>query len=470
MAGRVARLSLTARDCPAATLADARVTSPGPAPVVPAPGQPPRYVVLWMMDAFRAGSVRTFTPGARPEVPNFDRLAKTGVVFRQFYVHGNESQTSHSSTWTSTYPAVHNVRMAGVGGSWKLPTRLEVLGQLMKGAGLHTIGVTANGFVTADGGYARGFDEYRNQMREKGVINGIVYGDRIVNDGVARLARAKDRGEPAFLFMGTVDTHGPWIARKPWIEQYDPGPYGGPFQEFGTAFDLGITPQSMGCAKIPPPRDLQRLRAIYDSAVSYQDARLGDFVAALEKLGIYDQTMIMVMADHGEEMFEHGRCGHGGALTETLIRVPLLVHYPARFPGGIAVDEGAEAVDVVPTILDALDQAPAAQAQGQPLRALAFGVGRGWVRPSYTSMYELSHAMRLGTWKATIGRSGRPQVYDLVADPDEHTNVADAKRYETRMLSDALGLFLAHRKVWKKTAWGVVTNMTALAAEELDAP
>jgi arylsulfatase A-like enzyme len=470
LSGKVARIALTARDCPQAIVAQAQVTAPGPVPTVAAPGSPPRYVVLWMMDAFRAGSVRPFTPGARAEVPNFERLAKTGVIFRQFYVHGNESQTSHSSTFTSTYPAVHNVRLAGVGGSWKLPARLEVIGQFMKGAGLHTIGVTANGFVTADGGYARGFDEYRNLMRETGATNGIVYGEKVVADGLLKLGRAKDRNDPAFLFMGTVDTHGPWIARPPWLKRYDPGPYGGPFQQFGTAFDLGITSQSMGCAKIPPPRDLQRLRAIYDSAVSYQDARLGDFVAQLEKWGIYDQTMIVVMADHGEEMFEHGRCGHGGALTETLIRVPLLIHYPARFPGGVAVEEGAEAVDVLPTILDALDQPQPDQAQGQPLRPLSFGVGRGWVRPSYTSMYELSHALRLGTWKATVGRSGRAQVYDLAADPDERTSVAAERRYETRMLSDALGMFLGWRRVWKKAAWGVVTNMTARAAQELDAP
>ncbi len=468
MSGRVVRLELRARDCAVAFVDGAHVSVPGPAPAVASPGAPPRYVVLWMMDAFRAESVRPFTPGARADVPSFERLAKTGTIFRQFYQQGNESQTSHSSVWTSTYPAVHNVRLAGDGGSWRLDPKFAVLGQIMEDAGFHTIGVTGNGFIDDVGGYARGFEDYRNMMREKGVVNGVLYGDKVVASALEKLGHSLDR--PTFLFLGTVDTHGPWIARKPWLARYDPGPYSGPFQEFGTAFDLGITPDSMGCAKIPPPRDLQRLRAIYDSAVSYQDARLGDFVAQLERWGIYDQTMIVVTADHGEEMFEHGRCGHGGSLVENLVRVPLLVHYPARFPGGAIVDEGAEGVDVVPTILDALGLEAPYQAQGESLRALAFGVGRGWARPSYASMFEYAHTMRLGTWKATVGRSGTPSVYDLAQDPGEQVDVAAAHAVERRYLTDALGLFLAEDRVWKKRDWGVVTDMTARAPLELDAP
>jgi arylsulfatase A-like enzyme len=468
LGGKVVRLELRARDCPLTALDGARVTVPGPAPTVPAPGAAPKYVVLWMMDAFRAASVRPFTPGARAEVPNFERLAETGTIFRQYYDQGNESQTSHSSVWTSTYPAVHNVRLAGVGGTWRIDKQFEVIAQVMKAAGFHTIGVTANGFIEESGGYTRGFDDYRNLMREKNAINGIVLGKTVIASALDKLHGSLDH--PTFLFVGTVDTHGPYIARHPWLEKYDPGPYTGPFQEFGTAFDLGISPNQMGCQKIPPARDIQRLRAIYDSAVSYQDARLGDFVAQLEKWGIYDQTLLIVTADHGEEMFEHGRCGHGESLTDTLLHVPLLVHYPARFPGGAIVDEGAEGIDLLPTILDAIGAPAPRQAQGRSLRALSFGTERGWAEPSYASFFELGHAMRLGNWKAIVGRTGVPQVFDLAADPWEMTDVAAQHPIERRFLTDALGLFLAERKVWKKADWGVVTNMTPKAAIELDAP
>ncbi len=463
---RAVRLELVARDCPRATLADPRITVPG-GPLAAAPsGPPPRYVIVWVMDALRADRVRPFNPAARAEVPNFEKLAASGAVFRQFYVGGNESQTSHATVWTGTYPAVHNVRLAGVGGSWRIPRELAVLGEMVRAAGLAPIGVTGNGFVTEGGGYARGFAEFRNMMREKGVVNGVLLGADVVEAALARLDARK--AEPALLFLGTVDTHGPWIAREPWIEQYDaPKPYTGPFQKYGTMRELGIKKGEMGCSRIPPRRDIERLRAIYDSAVSYHDARLGDLVAGLQRMGIYEQTMIVITADHGEELFEDGRCGHGGSLRETLVRVPLLVHYPARVAAAV-VEEGAEGVDVMPTILDALGADLPAALQGESLVPRAAGTNRGWPRPSYASQFEYAHAMRVARWKLKVGKRGVPVVIDVVADPDERTDVGPDNHAARRLTTDALGLFLATRARWHKRTMGVVTNLLPGAAEALE--
>jgi arylsulfatase A-like enzyme len=368
--------------------------------------------------------------------------------------------------WTSLYPAVHNVRLAGQGGAWKIDRSFAILGDQLTKAGLYTIGVTGNGFVNEDGGYARGFREYRNMMREKGIINGVLYGATILDAALAKVDKHRDA--PAFLFMGTIDTHGPWIARKPWIKIYSPGPYHGPFQEYGTSKDLGFRPGRMGCSIIPPKEDIERLRAIYDSAVSYHDQQLGRLVAKLKSWGIWDQTMLIVTADHGEELFEDMRCGHGGSLRDTLVRVPLLVRDPSRFPGGTVIDEGAEGVDLLPTMLDALGAPPIAAAQGASLVPLAQGVNRGWPRPSYASQYEYAHAMRIGRWKIRVGNTGVPIIEDLVEDPDEHKDYVKIRPIERRMLTDNLGLFLALRKQWKKSAWGVVSNITAEGAAALD--
>ena len=466
MAGRVVAFALTTRECPSATIASPRIAVHGPDPTVRPKAAPPRYIVLWVMDALRADKVPTFTPGARAQTPNFDELAKSSAVFRQYYVQGNESQTSHSSVWTGLYPAVHNVRLAGVGGSYKIDVKFETIAALLSKAGMVTTGVTGNGFVNADGGYARGFKEFRNMMREKGIINGIIYGAQIVDAALGQLD--KHRAEPTYLFFGTIDTHGPWIARKPWIDIYSPGPYKGPFQEFGTAKDLGFKPGSMGCSIIPPKEDIERLRAIYDSAISYQDKELGRFVEQLKAWGIWDQTMLIVTADHGEEFFEDKRCGHGGSLRDSLIRVPLLVHDPARFPGGTIVDEGAEGVDILPTMLDAMGAPILEAAQGRSLAETAQGVGRGWATPSYTSMYEYAHAMRIGRWKVRVGVTGVPIVGDMVADPEEKKDLSGSRPVERRMLTDNLGLFLGLRKAWKKREWGITTNVTAEGAAALD--
>ena len=462
---RPVRLEVTARECPRAEVVDPRITVPGAPAVVPAPGPPPRYVVLWIMDALRADRIATFSPGARAEVPNLDELAKTSAVFRQYYVQGNESQTSHATLWTGSYPAVHNVRQAGVGGSWRIPRQLAVLGELVGAAGLEPIAVTGNGFVTDSGGYGRGFTEFRNMMREKGVINGYLPGRQVLTAALERLDA--HRAQPTLLFLGTVDTHGPWVARKPWIDRYSDPAYDGPFKVGGTAAGLGIIPGQMGCTIIPPPADIERLRAIYDSAISYHDARVGDLIAALQRMGIYEQTMIVITADHGEELFEDGRCGHGGSLRDTLVRVPLLIHYPPRIAPAV-VDEGVEEVDVLPTILDALGAPLPDQLQGQPLAPLAAGVDRGWPRPSYASQFEYAHTMRIGRWKLKVGKRGVPVTLDVVGDPDERLDLSAARPTVRRMLTDALGLFLATRVRWRKRSMGVVTNLAPGAAALLE--
>jgi arylsulfatase A-like enzyme len=466
MAGRVVALTLTARDCGRATLKAPRITLHGPPPVALPLAEPPRYVILWVMDALRADKIPIFTPGARAQTPNLDELAKTSAVFRQYYVQGNESQTSHSSMWTGLYPAVHGVRLAGVGGAWRIGARFDLLAQEVGAASYVTLAVTGNGYVNEDGGYARGFQEFRNMMRETGVENGIIYGQQIVDAALSKLDH--HRSDPTYLFLGTIDTHGPWIARKPWIDIYSPKPYHGPFQEFGTAKDLGFKAGSMGCSVIPPPADVERLRAIYDSAISYHDMQVGRLVQQLKSWGIWDQTMLIITADHGEELFEDQRCGHGGSLRDSLTRVPMLIHDPARFPAGTIVEEGAEGVDIMPTVLAAIGAPVSDGPQGAPLAPLAQGLGRGWARPSYASQYEYAHAMRIGRWKVRVGARGTPLVGDMAADPGETKDVAAGHPIERRMLTDNLGMFLAIRTQWRKAEWGVVTNVTPAGACALD--
>jgi arylsulfatase A-like enzyme len=305
-------------------------------------------------------------------------------------------------------------------------------------------------------------------MREPAAVaaGGGVYGQAVVTTALAQLERHRDAR--AYQFLGTVDSHAPWIVRRPWIDIYSPPPYTGPFQEYGTAKDLGLKPDSMGCAVVPPKREIDRLVAIYDSTISYQDKELGRFIAQLKSWGIWDDTMLIVTADHGEELFEFGQCGHGSSTRDLLIRVPLLIRDPARFPGGTIVDEGAEGVDIMPTVLDAVGVAVPPALQGRSLVPLAQGFGRGWAQPSYSSMFEIQHAMRIGRWKIRINYNGVPLVHDMVADPIERTDLVTARAVERRMLTDHIGLFLALRKVWNKREWGVTTNLSAEGAAALD--
>jgi hypothetical protein len=122
----------------------------------------------------------------------------------------------------------------------------------------------------------------------------------------------------------------------------------------------------------------------------------------------------------------------------------------------------------MPTVLDAVGAPSVPEVQGRSLIPLAQGVGRGWAQPSYSSMFEYAHAMRIGRWKIRVPPSGAALIHDLVEDPIERTNLAATRAVERRMLTDNLGMFLALRKVWNKREWGVTTNLTAEGAAALD--
>lgn len=487
-AGRVVQLDLvadaSAAACSAVEVRRPRITVAGEAPAG-APrtssaaaggassgtgagdGAAPRYIVLWVMDTLRADRVRPFQPGARAEVPNLERLALTGAVFRQYYVQGNESQTSHSSIWTSLYPVMHNVRTAGDGGTWRLDARFATLPALLRDAGFYNIGVTANGRISKKAGYGKHFDVWRNPLREGLHTRYNVPAEMLLELGLKHMAERYKEG-PVFLFIGTIDNHKPWIARKPWIDRYDTEPYDGPHKDGVFPAGLGMAPNSMRCDKMPTPRDLARINAIYDSDISYQDDQLGKLYRALEDWGIARETLIIVTADHGEEMWEHGICGHGATLRETVLRVPLLMHYPARIPGGQVIDEGADGVDLLPTVLDALGRPALERGQGESLIPLTRGVGRGYPRPSFASQYQYAYAMRIGPWKARISRAGVAAIYNVVDDPLEKRELTAERPIERRFLTDALSIFMVYRRQWKKRDWGVVSNMSPRAAMELD--
>lgn len=467
LAGRAARLELVATGCANARLTGVAITIPGPTPEVRR-GQPPRHIVWWVMDTLRGDRTRTVNPSAVAEIPNLQRLADRGAAFRQFYTQGNESQTSHASFWTAQFPANHKVVTAGSRTNYQLSSRLPQLGPRMRDTGRRTIGVTSNGNVEQWTGYTRGFDEFENLMEDGTHLR---YHWRVpAREVVDRTLRhLKDVSRPFFLFMGTTDTHKPWYGRQPWLDRYHPEPYRGPFDDRVLPSALGIPHGTHDCLAEISPKDMKRILAIYDSSISYQDDQLGRFLRELDARGIADQTMIIVTADHGEELWEYPRtCGHGSSLRESLVHVPLVIHYPPLIPPAV-VDEGVDGVDILPTILDALGEPPMPSAQGESLLPLVHGVGRGYVRPSYASMNEFSHTLRLGRWKGTIGRRGIVALYDVEADPSERTDLAGSRPIERQLINDALLLFVANRAAWKKREWGVPSNMSATAAGALEA-
>ena len=448
VAGKAVRLDLEGQGCEVAKLAGAGLVLPGAAPELKR-AEPPKNVVFIIMDSLRADHIRAFNPKARAETPNWDKLAETSAVFQSNYVQGNESQVSHAAMWTSMYLAKHkSPNMKDV-----IPDKFTTIDEVAKKAGKFVAGVSANGYIRPKRGYGSAWDKYVNHIESSMGLKGV----DILEKGISFVEPKKD--QPFFLYLGLIDTHVTLRAKQPWLEKYAPG-YKGRFFSTGFGDDgTGGVPKNLSDG------EMDFVRALYDSNVSYQDDILGKVVAKLTEWGVLEQTMIIVTADHGDELWEDGRFGHGGSVRESLTHVPLLIHYPALLPAG-AHTEGTDNIDIVPTMADALGVAQDPEWQGASLVPLAQGHG-GYPTMSFTTKYELGHAGRIGHWKAMTKSAAAPSIYNLAADKDEQKDLYGTAHIGTRLLLDPMWIMRQWNVEWKKAQWGNAASVSSRFAADL---
>ena len=262
------------------------------------------------------------------------------------------------------------------------------------------------------------------------------------------------------MYLGLIDTHVTWRAKQPWLDKYDPG-YKGKFeQSYGDDGPGGSNGKGLS------EKEQNHVRALYDSNISYQDELLGKLVEKLQSWGIYDKTMIILTADHGDELWEEAdRVGHGGSQRETLLHVPLIIHYPPMFPAS-RVKAGVETLDIVPTLADVLGVPTDAEWQGASLLSLANGAD-GYPLLAFSSSYENMHAGRIGHWKLQLKGGGTPRLWNLAKDPDEKKDVWGSSPIGERLLLDPMWMLRAWNVEWKKSQWGNAAAVSSRFAADL---
>jgi arylsulfatase A-like enzyme len=447
LAGKATRLDLDNTTCPNAALTNAAIVVPGAAPTLTR-GEPPKYVLFVIMDSLRADRVKVFNDKARADVPNWEKLAESSTLFMQNYVQGNESQVSHASFWTSMYLAKHKASEM----KDHIPEKYMTIDEVVKKAGKYAAGVSANGYIRPSRGFGNSWDQFVNHIEKSLGLKGV----DVVEKGISFITPKKD--QPWFLYLGLIDTHVTYRAKSPWVEKYDPG-YKGKYETSYGDDGKG------GAGKNFTDKEINHIRAIYDSNVSYQDDLLGKLVEKLTSWGIADKTMIIVTADHGDELWEDGKQGHGGSQHETVLHVPLMIHYPPMFPA-TKITTGTEGVDILPTIADVLGVAMDPEWQGTSLLPLANGAAE-YQFISISSSYENSHAGRMGNWKLQLKGGGTPRLWNLAKDPGEDSDVWDKAHVPARMLLDAMWMHRQWNVEWKKSQWGNPADVSSRFASDL---
>jgi arylsulfatase A-like enzyme len=437
-AGRVARITLASTG--SAAWKEARFEAPARAPVEAA--FRPRNVILWIVDALRADKLGCYNPASRVRTPNFDAFARQGVLFRKAVAQSSHSKPASASLLTGHYPASHGASRH----KDRLRTDVPLLSELFQKGGYATAGFAANGFIGKPHGFVRGFDAFRNLLREgKPAKTPYLFHD-------VRRWLSQKRSKPFFLYVHTVDPHVPYNPPRHFLALYWRGRYRGPLIPRRSGHQLDDA--RAGRFRVGPT-DRRFAEALYDGEVTVADYYFGKLLDLLDELGLAKDTLVVVSADHGEEFWEHGQPGHGHSLYNELVRVPFLLG-PAPPPlAGRTVEGDVEMVDLAPTVLDLAGLPIPAEIQGHSLvpairaepllSAPAFAVHEGRIASA-----------QAGRWKYVVYRGGAERVFDLSRDPGEHRDLSEKAPIVRRWLRGLLAEWLHRQGTWRKTRDGIL--------------
>ena len=445
---QVARLNLglAGDECEEITFEKARLIRPGTVAGVPEEITPPKYVLFWIIDTLRADYLPIHFE-TDVQAPNLKRLAEEGVSFRVAYVQGTESRASHASLFTGLYPERHGVMARG-----RVDPNMPILPHLFKDLGFQTGLYASNGYVSHLLNLNRGWDSYKNTIHDATAVDARA----LLRHGT-RFIEAQEEGHPFFLYLGTIDPHVTYRRHDGIIDIYEPDGYSGRFSRFLSGEDLG---RIKGRHLSVTDREKEWIINLYKNEITFNDKKFGMLRELLEEKGIWDETLVVVTSDHGEEFWEHGSVGHGHNVHQEMVHVPLIFHYPGGLPAGRVVNSGADVIDVLPTVRELVGGEGFDDRQGMNLLPTIFGEHGGYPAPTVATQYMRHYGMQIMDWKIYL-RGGGFRIYDRREDILEMEDVREHHPLASRMLQDSVGLFRAYRREWDKSRWGVANNISA---------
>lgn len=309
-------------------------------------------VVLISIDTLRADRLGCYGHSG-DLTPNLDALADDAVRFDRAYTHAPWTLPSHVSLFSGMLPAAHGV----LGNRDRIPAGLPLLSEHLQERGYRTAGFTAGGYLSAAFGQARGFDVF-SEVDPLGdrYFPGHMTGGRTLGDGRAGSLTAalswlgEPSPRPGYLLLHTFLVHC-YLPERTLAEEHgllDPEDPPLDFEQVRRFEPERVQSSPLSAA------DAERMVASYDATVRAADRMVGDVVDSLKSIGRYDDTVLIVTADHGQELFDHGSTGHGVTLYEEMLRVPLIIRAPGAARGHV-VHGRVRLVDVLPTILSQVD-------------------------------------------------------------------------------------------------------------------
>jgi arylsulfatase A-like enzyme len=403
-------------------------------------------VILIGVDTLRADRLSCYGYGAS-QTPQIDALAADGVRYADTTAQASWTKPSFATLFTSLYPSSHTA----TGKPHRLPQAVTTLAEVLAAGGYHAGGVADNVNIAPVFGFDQGFADYEylepdyfflgNEAASQTALYQVlrrawamVSGGRIQVENFYQDAAvvhrhavdwlAANRGTRFFLFLHYMDPHDPYFAH----------PYDG--SGYARASDQN-----------PDPALAPAFSALYDGEVRYLDGYLGQLFDWLKAEGLYDDALIVLTADHGEEFQEHGGWWHGQTLYQEQIAVPLIVKYPRSARAGTVVTELARSLDVAPTILDVAGLPVPEAMVGQSLWSAAEPPAYAFAEEDHEG--NVLQALRTPGHKLIVANDDNPrglppqELFDLEADPGEQEDLYAAQSGLATAMSDTLRQVMA---------------------------
>ena len=325
--------------------------------------------------------------------PNLDQLGRTGVVFEQCATVSPQTLPAHCSIMTGYYPPYHGVR---VNGNNALRDDQVTLAEVFSASGYRTAAFIGAFVLDGRWGLKQGFDFYDDQFdlkKYKQLDLGMVQrrGDEVVNSALGWLAKNQDR--PFFAWVHLYDPHLPYEPPEPYYSRYN---------------------------YYPPV-------SLYDGEIAFMDEQIGRLYSWLQSQGLDRKTILVLVGDHGEGLGEHGELAHGYFIYDYAVHVPLIVVTPFKEFAGRRVKPQVSVVDVFPTVCE-LAGVKYQATQGHSLLNL-MKLKKEKELPAYCESltpnlhYGWSPLIGLRTSRYKFIEAPRPELYDLVQDPQEVNDV-----------------------------------------------
>ena len=404
----------------------------------------PRAIILWIIDTMRRDHLESYGY-ERNTSPTLTKLADEGVRFADNISQASWTKVSVPSILTSLYPSTHGI----VDMPDRLPSSVTTIAEAFREAGYATWQTSSVPFSGKLSNLHQGVDV----LHERPSIGDLDHSaSKTARTYVDRfLEWAGDHGDvPFFAFIHAFDPHSPFEPYAPYDALWGTSE-GAAEHERGNGLWEGRmndlpTKVQMDSTDVDQELYLQHEKDWYDGSIRAADVEVARLMEGLEQLGIADETLFVLISDHGEEFLEHGYHFHGNNVYGEMMNVPLIMHWPGVLPAGTVVEQTTESVDMMPTLLELAGITPPEAVQGQSLLPLIvdpdgvsdFGAIRRAafservVAPaiSFMGLPHDSYSIVLDGWKLIQNENQAEdwpefELYDHVKDPINLDDVAE---------------------------------------------